>query len=273
MGGSLDADRVDKLLNDLEYSGLLEIGLVLLGAALAVWLIRRAVPWVAELVPTRFRLYVLGTVPIARLVLMLGAIVWIVPILFNVTLQNFLLIAGAVSVAIGFAFKDYVSSLIAGVVALFESPYRAGDWVKVGDDFGEVRHVGMRSIRLVTPDDDTITVPHSRLWTENVSTSNDGENTLMCVAEFHVAGAHDGAALRSALQDVALTSAYLEYARPVAVIVNQEVSGTRYQVKAYPFDMRDQFLFVSDLTVRGKEAIRELGAREAEAVAVPAPDA
>ena len=221
--------------------------------------------------PTRFRLYVLGAEPVARLLIIVVAIAWIVPILFNVTLQNFLLIAGAISVAIGFAFKDYVSSLLAGVIALFERPYRAGDWVRVGDDYGEVRHVGMRSLRLVTPDDDLVTVPHLKLWDENVSTSNDGANTLMCVAKFHVAGAHDARALRSALQDVALTSAYLEYARPVAVIVNQETWGTRYQVKAYPFDLRDQFLFISDLTVRGKEAIRELGAQEAEAFAVTSP--
>ena len=264
MEGSLNAERVGKLLNELGYAGWLEIVLVMLGTVAAVWVVRRAVPPIADLVPARVRLYVLGVVPIARLLLILVAVAWIVPILFNVTLQNFLLIAGAISVAIGFAFKDYVSSLLAGIVALFESPYRAGDWVRVGEDVGEVRHVGMRSIRLVTPNDDTVTVPHSRLWTENVSTSNDGESTLMCVARFHVAGAHDAAALRSLLQDVALTSAYLEYARPVTVIVNQETWGTRYQLKAYPFDLRDQFLFVSDLTVRGKQAIRELGAREVE---------
>lgn len=268
MGGSIDAERVNKLLNDLQYSGWLEIGLAVLGTVIAIGVLRRAVPWIADVVPTRFRLYVLGIVPIARLALILFAVAWIVPILFNVTLQNFLLIAGAVSVAVGFAFKDYVSSLLAGVVALFERPYRAGDWVQVGKDYGEVRYVGMRSLRICTPDDDIVTVPHSKLWEENVSTSNDGANTLMCVAKFHVAGAHDARILRSALQDVALTSAYLEYAKPVAVIVNQETWGTRYQLKAYPFDMRDQFLFISDMTVRGKEAVRELGAHEAEAFAV-----
>ena len=267
MGGSLNADRVDKLLNELGYPGWLEMGLVLLGAGALIWVMRRVVPWLANLVPARFRLYVLGVEPIVRLLIIVVAIAWIVPILFNVTLQNFLLIAGAISVAIGFAFKDYVSSLLAGIVALFERPYRAGDWVRVGEDYGEVRHVGMRSLRLVTPDDDLITVPHLKLWNENVATSNDGASTLMCVAKFHVSGAHDARALRSLLQDVALTSAYLDYDRAVAVIVNQETWGTRYQVKAYPFDMRDQFLFVSDLTVRGKEAVRGLGASETEAFA------
>ena len=268
MGGSLNAERVNKLLNELGFYGWLEIGFVLLGAIGTIWVMRRTVPWIANLVPAKLRLYVLAAEPVLRLLVILVSILWIVPILFNVTLQNFLLIAGAVSVAIGFAFKDYVSSLLAGIVALFERPYRAGDWVRIGEDYGEVRHVGIRSLRLVTPNDDLITVPHLKLWDENVATSNDGASTLMCVAKFHVAGAHDARALRSVLQDVALTSAYLEYAKPVAVMVNQETWGTRYQVKAYPFDMRDQFLFTSDITVRGKEAIRELGAHETEAAAV-----
>ena len=170
-------------------------------------------PFLAERGPSRLRLYLLAVVPVARLLLLTTAILWIVPIVFNITFQNFLVIAGAASVAIGFAFKDYVSSLIAGVVAIFERPYRPGDWVKIGGDYGEVRSVGMRAIRVLTADANVIVIPHSKLWTDNISNSNDGAHTLMCVADFYLAPQHDAAAMRSVLQDVALTSAYLDYAR------------------------------------------------------------
>ena len=73
-------------------------------------------------------------------------------------------------------------------------------------------------------------------------------------------------AVREALRDVALTSAYLNWARPVIVVLKQRPEGTRYEVKAYPFDMRDQFEFISDLTVRGKLAIARAGGVE---VSVP----
>lgn len=259
--------KADKLLNDLSEISFAEIALVIAVAWLVIVLVRRFAPLLAERAPSQLRLYLLGVVPIVRLVMLTGAILWIVPIVFNITFQNFLVIAGAASVAIGFAFKDYVSSLIAGIVAVFERPYRPGDWVGIGENYGEVREVGLRALTMVTPDDDVVTVPHGQLWQDNIVNSNDGERTLMCVSEFHVHPDHDARTLRAALRDVALTSAYLDYDRPVVVVLSETRFGTQYRVKAYPFDMREQFAFISDLTVRGKQALRDCGAREAVAPA------
>ena len=85
--------------------------------------------------------------------------------------------------------------------------------------------------------------------------------TLMCVADFYVHPDHDAEALRDALREVAMTSAYLEYDKPVLVMLADEPFGTHYQVKAYLFDLRDQFAFISDLTARGKQAIRRAGGK------------
>ena len=249
-----------RLVNNLQDISFLQIALVVAGTWVAISLIRTVLPYLAERGPNRLRLYLLGAVPIVRLVLLTCAVLWIVPLVFNVTFQNFLVIAGAASVAVGFAFKDYVSSLIAGIVAVFEKPYRPGDWVEIDGDYGEVVSVGLRALSLRTPDANVVTVPHEKIWTENVSNSNDGARTLMCVAHFYVAPDHDAQALREALTDVAVTSAFLDYAKPVAVVLSETPWGTEYKVRAYPFDMRDQFRFVSDLTVRGKRAIRDVGA-------------
>ena len=211
------------------------------------------------------RLYLLGAVPILRLLLSTVAVLWVFPIVFNVTFENFLVIAGAASVAIGFAFKDYASSLIAGLVAIIERPYRPGDWVEIGGDYGEVCSVGMRAITIRTPADNIVTIPHDKIWTNNISNSNDGARTLLCVADFYLQPAHDAASVRAALRDVALTSAYLEYDKPVLVVLNETPLGTHYKLKAYPFDFRDQFSFISDLTVRGKLAIAAMGATEVNA--------
>ena len=89
----------------------------------------------------------------------------------------------------------------------------------------------------------------------------------MCVAHFYLRPDHDAALVRSALQDVALTSAYLSYNNPVLAMLKETVWGTHYQLKAYPFDLRDQFAFISDMTVRGKQAIGEAGGVEVTAPA------
>ncbi len=261
-----------RLINDFQEISFVTIAAIIVGTWFAIWIVRKALPFLAERGPSQMRLYLLGAVPIIRLLLMTLAVLWIFPIIFNVTFQNFFIIASGASVAVGFAFKDYVSSLIAGVVAIFERPYRPGDWVEIDGDYGEVRSVGLRAIRVRTAADNTITIPHVRMWDNNISNSNDGSRTLMCVAHFYVAPDHNAAKLRSALHDVALTSAYLEYAKPVAVMLAQEPWGTHYQIKAYPFDLRDQFEFISDLTVRGKAVIATLGASEVTAPAAVSRD-
>lgn len=257
-----------QLLRDIQDISFAKIAAIIAGATLIIWLTRRLLPFLAERGPSQARLYLLAAVPVLRMVVILLTLGWIIPLVFNVTFENFLVIGGAASVAIGFAFKDYAASLIAGVVAIFERPYRAGDWVEIDGDYGEVRSVGMRAIQLQTADDNTITVPHDRIWSNNISNANDGARTLMCVANFYLAPDHDAAAVRAALEEVALTSAYLSYGHPVAVMLSQQPLGTQYKIKAYPFDLRDQFRFVTDLTVRGKLAVAAAGGQEIQASAV-----
>ncbi|APW46701.1 mechanosensitive ion channel family protein [Rhodoferax antarcticus] len=262
----LGQQKAAKLINDLQDISFTKIGLILLVTWLVILLARRLLPYLAERGPSQLRLYLLGAVPTIRLVLLVIATTWVIPIVFNITLQNFLVIAGALGVAIGFAFKDYVSSLIAGFVAIFERPYRPGDWVRIGDDYGEVRTVGMRAIEICTPADDIVHVPHEKIWQNNIANSNDGTRTLMCVASFYLRPNHDAGRVRVALRDVALSSAYLEYDKPVVVMLADTPLGTHYKLKAYPFDMRDQFHFISDLTIRGKLAIADSGAAEVQAM-------
>ena len=261
-------EQVEGLLRDLQEISFGKIALIAFCTWLLIRLVRWALPLLAERGPSQLRLVLLGAVPVARLLLLTTAVLWLLPLVFNVNFENFLVVAGAAGVAVGFAFKDLVSSLIAGVVAVFERPYRPGDWVTIEETYGEVISVGLRTLSLRTPADDVVTIPHEKIWVNPVANSNDGSRTLLCVADFHVAPAHDAAAVRAALADVGRTSAYLSYEQPVKVMLAETPWGTHYKLKAYPFDMRDQFAFVSDLTVRGKRAIAECGAAE---VAAPAP--
>jgi small conductance mechanosensitive channel len=142
--------KAAQLIYDLQDISLSKIGLILFGTWLIVLTARKLLPYLAARGPSQLRLYLLGAVPIIRMLMLVIAILWIIPIVFNITFQNFLVISGALGVAIGFAFKDYASSLIAGMVAIFERPYRPGDWVEIDGDYGEVRTVGMRSIEICT---------------------------------------------------------------------------------------------------------------------------
>jgi small conductance mechanosensitive channel len=160
--------------------------------AAGAWQALRALAWVGQQLSGRRRLFALAMVPVLRRVIIV--------------------------LAIGFAMKDYVSSLIAGIVAVGEMPYRNGDWIEVQGRHGEVRHVGMRAVQIVTPDDTLMTIPHQVLWTEAVRRANDGDARLMCVANGYLAPGHDAAQVRASWHDVTLTSAYLHTHGKAALI-------------------------------------------------------
>lgn len=250
---------------DLQFGWIL---LIALAAAALVFVVRRVLPWVAGKLPERFRFYILPWVPVLRLLILIAAIVQIVPLIIKPTADNLFALLGASALAIGFAFKEYASSIIAGVVALYEQPYRAGDWISVDGAYGEVRSLGLRALTMVTPDNTVVTVPHSKIWETPIENENAGHRELQCVADFYLQPDHDGDAVRRALWDVGVTSPYLLLDRPVLVVACEKPWGTHYRLKAYPIDGRDQFLFLTDLTMRGKAQLRHLGVPFATATAV-----
>ena len=257
------------MLRDIGLESILGIVLIIAAAVGLTMLIQRFIPRLADQLPGRYRLSALATVPLLRLVILVVAISLIVPIVIEPTFENMVAFLGAVGLALGFALKDYASSLIAGIVVIYEAAYRPGDWVAIEDGYGEVRSVGMRAMEMVTPDDTAVVVPHQKLWTELIYNGNDGTQHLQCVADFYLDPEHAAAAARQVLHDVALTSPYLQVAKPIAVIVQEKPWGTHYRLKAYPVDPRDQFLFTTDLTVRGKAALNDRGLRPARTSVLP----
>jgi small conductance mechanosensitive channel len=259
----MDDQNIQQILRDVQKIDFVQIFIILAVA----WLLAKGVelffPWLAERVTGRLRLYILPSVPVLRLLILIIAIAEIIPLVINLTFHNSLAIIGASGLALGFALKDYVGSIVAGIVALYERPYRPGDWVQVDGAYGEVESVRLRSMRLVTPDDTTVTIPNMKLWQTNIYNANSGRRDLMCVADFFLEPRHNATQVRQNLYDVALTSPYLNLERPIQVIVAEKPWGTHYQIKAYPVDSRDQFQFISDLTIRGKSVLGELNIQAA----------
>ncbi|OIN04537.1 mechanosensitive ion channel family protein [Oceanisphaera psychrotolerans] len=257
----MDTEQVVRLFREVTTRTLMEALAVVLVAILLVWLSQKLLPWLADRLHSRQRLLVLALVPTIRILVIVAALLWIVPLFVELTVQNTLAIMGAAGLAIGFALKDYVSSLLAGVVAAYELPYRPGDWIEVDGCYGEVRHVGMRAIEIVTPDDTVVFIPHQKLWAGLIHNANNGGASLMCVVSFYLDPDHDAHEVRRVLQDVALSSPYLKLNLPVVVVLEEQPWGTHYRIKAYPMDPRQQFQFMSDLTARGKGALRRMQVR------------
>ena len=197
-------------------------------------------------------------------IIAIGAFVIVVPILVEPSVRNVVTIIASVSLALAYVLKDYASCLVAGLVTIIEGAYQPGDWIEVGGTYGEVKLIGLRAVHLMTPYDNEVIIPHSRLWSTSISNATSGGHTVLCVADFYLHADHDAQKASECLLEAGKTSTYLEPETEVSVIVQEKPWGTHYKLKAYVKESRDQFRFVTDLTIRGKEALRAIGIRFAQ---------
>lgn len=254
-----DSADIARIFNALSQAAIINVTLIVVGSLLLIAVLQRSLAWLANRFSGKYRLYMLAMVPLLRLLIIVVALVLIIPQIIEPTVANMVALLGAAGLVLGFALKDYISSLIAGIVALYEIPYRPGDWIEINGVYGEVKQIGMRAVEIVTPDDTTVVIPHLKLWDQLIHNANGRGPDLMCVADFYLTPHHDGLQARRILDDVALTSAFLQIDKPVMVIASEKPWGTHYRLKAYPIDLRQQFQFVTDLTLRGKAALIRSG--------------
>lgn len=252
-------DLISQIFDQLTQINFFVIVLIVVGAWILVRVVEVVIDWLIVQVPDRLRFYLLPLTPIFKLLIVISAGLAIIQRLFGQSRENFLAALVALSIGMGFAFQEYFSSVIAGIVAIYERPYRPGDWIEVDGAYGEVIHLGFRALQIVTPDDTTVTIPNKKLWDSAIFNNNSGQQEHLCVANFYLHPDHDAALVQKKLYEVALTSPYLQLKRPIAVIVLEKPWGTHYRLKAYPIDGRDEFKFITDLTIRGKLALSKLG--------------
>ncbi|MEZ5477764.1 MAG: mechanosensitive ion channel [Thiolinea sp.] len=269
MGTELSAD----MFKDIGQSTLIQIALILISSTLIIIIVQQLIPRLSARTSGNIRYFLQSLIPMIRLGVIITAAVMILLRLIDPTFEKMVALFGGTAVALGFAFKDYISSLIGGIVTLFERPYRPGDWIEVNDSYGQVRAINMRNVEIVTPDDTLVYIPHLKLWSEPVHNANDSGAHLMTVTDFYLEPGHRAAEVRKLLYDVALTSVYTQLEKPILVIVLNKPWATHYRLKAYPVDHTQQFLFISDLTVRGQAALEKIGAKAAaQVMAATQPD-
>src|SRR5215472_8658445 len=78
-------------------------------------------------------------------------------------LKGLLAGSGVVAIIVGFAGQNFFAGIIGGISIQLNRPYKLGDWLKVGDTYGEVREINWRSTRLCTNDNIYLDIPNNEM--------------------------------------------------------------------------------------------------------------
>lgn len=182
---------------------------------------------------------------------------------FHMSTQALALLGGTVAVAVGFATKDIVASLVAGIVIIFDRPFRLGDRVAVEGYYGDIVQIGLRSVKLLTLDGNVITIPNSVFTNSVTSCGNYGVLNMKLFVDFYVDADSDVARAVAIVREAAAVSPFTYLSEPIHVGVSEQIVGNRVGVRirlaAFVIDTKHEKDFETDVSMRVLTAYREEG--------------
>jgi small-conductance mechanosensitive channel len=104
-----------------------------------------------------------------------GCAVYFILLSWDVDVTGWVASAGILSVVIGFAAKDTLSNLFAGIFIMADAPYKEGDYINLdAGERGYVRSIGIQRTRIMTRDDIEITIPNSVIANSKIVNESGG---------------------------------------------------------------------------------------------------
>ena len=201
---------------------------------------------------TRHRITIKGFIPVIRILAWLGAVSFILVAVFRPPMASILAFTATIGVAIGFAAQDLVKNIFGGIVIITDKPFQIGDKIQIGEHYGEVISIGLRSTRITTADDSTVSIPNAEVMSQAVSNANSGEENCQVVTEIYLPLSVNIQKVKQSAIEAAQVSRFVFLNKPVTVILAQEKIGHRLmikvKVKAYVNDIRNEFAFKSEIT-------------------------
>jgi small-conductance mechanosensitive channel len=192
--------------------------------------------------------------------------------LLGINVVPFVAGAGVAGVAIGFAAKDTLSNLIAGVLLIVDRPFEVGDRIEVWNaptgsaTWGDVIDIGLRATKIKTTDNIVIIIPNNEIMLRDIINYTIHSDDIRLRINIGIAYDADLQKAKQAIQQVAQeTEGVVEDPPPKVVVRNFGESSVDLQLRVWIHDARKRMDTISYITDKVKETF------DAEGIEIPYP--
>ncbi len=173
-------------------------------------------------------------------------------------LSNFALIAGALTVGIGFGLQNVVNNFVSGLILLIERPVKVGDWIVVGDMQGYVKQIRVRATEIQTFDRATVFIPNSELISGVVTNWTHADKLGRVIIPIGVAYGSDTELVKKTLIEIATSHPQvLADPGPAAVFRGFGDSSLNFELRVVLEDVEKTLSVTSELCFAIDKAFRK----------------
>lgn len=161
----------------------------------------------------------------------------------GIDLTSLALVAGALSLGIGFGLQNIVSNFVSGLILLAERPFKVGDWIIAGNVEGTVKRINVRATEIETSRRQTVIMPNSVLINQPVSNWTHRSKLGRVDLDVKVSFESDVHKVREVLLQLAREHPQvIRTPEPVVDLVNMGGGGLDFVLRMY----------LSDITASGR---------------------
>jgi small-conductance mechanosensitive channel len=180
----------------------------------------------------------------------------------GIDLSNLAIVAGALSVGIGFGLQNITNNFVSGLILLFERPVKVGDWVVVGTTEGLIKNINVRATEIETFDLASVIIPNAELLSNHLTnwTHKDRRGRVEIKISLHPNSDPDE--VMAMLLDLARQNSHIVAEPPPWVTLSAILPGAlEFSLRCFTDDVMQRSVFTSELRVALIAELRRRGIR------------
>ncbi|MGB6119029.1 MAG: mechanosensitive ion channel family protein [Mesorhizobium sp.] len=166
----------------------------------------------------------------------------------GIDLSNLALVAGALSLGIGFGLQNVVSNFVSGLILLAERPFKVGDWVVAGAVSGTVRKISVRATEIETFQRQTVIMPNSELINSAVGNWTHKNKLGRIEVKVNVAYGADARRAHQIMLDIARNHPLvLRNPEPFVLFANFANTAMEFEIRMFLADINNGSTVQNDI--------------------------